>query len=394
MKPIQTFQRSVSITITDSHSCHNQTIDVNKVRNVQPNLEFYAMTSRTLDALGIDDNRNKLSHLNQEQYNVFVRKDKSGKPDLNHGAYVSKKGEDEYADFRWLNPRGLKKYQTNDLTQVNLSKENLIQIQNTYKNEKPTKFLVNLLRGDSVKPSDNVYTTTYKQNPKIFYYSSPLTKGNGFLIYPNIPYMSESYINGQHKDLVAKREGIQLTAWAIHPDLPQSLIQEITIGNSTAKPSLPHPQVEELNQSEAESKWKVKSLTSILDLGSDDVSMLEKLKSDTIQHLSDTYGASIEKDSINLFFHFPVAPSTATLHLHIWVNKGNHPLNESRAFGLDDVIQHLRKGENINTLILSRNEGQFTLPKKDGLHFIKGMPNSHSPKIEVRKNLTLPIVED
>ncbi|WP_029836138.1 hypothetical protein, partial [Vibrio parahaemolyticus] len=67
MKPIQTFQRSVSITITDSHSCHNQTIDVNKVRNVQPNLEFHAMTSRTLDVLGVDDNRNKLSHLNQEQ---------------------------------------------------------------------------------------------------------------------------------------------------------------------------------------------------------------------------------------------------------------------------------------------------------------------------------------
>ncbi|WP_219585897.1 hypothetical protein, partial [Vibrio parahaemolyticus] len=68
MKPIQTLQRSASTIITDSHSRHSQTINVNKVRNVQPNLEFYAMTSRTLDALGIDDNRNKLSHLNQEQY--------------------------------------------------------------------------------------------------------------------------------------------------------------------------------------------------------------------------------------------------------------------------------------------------------------------------------------
>ncbi|MBY0444284.1 MAG: hypothetical protein K2Q15_03635 [Burkholderiales bacterium] len=73
---------------------------------------------------------------------------------------------------------------------------------------------------------------------------------------------------------------------------------------------------------------------------------------------------------------FAASPATATLHLHIWVNKANHPLNESRAFEIDDVIQHLKGGGAISNLILSRNNGQYSLPDKDGLHLIKGMPVS------------------
>ncbi|AQS37626.1 Scavenger mRNA decapping enzyme C-term binding [Shewanella psychrophila] len=391
MNTIQTLQRASSTMTVGATPNLNQSIDVCKVRNIHTDLEKngHSQLRRTLDAYGIDDNRNTLSHLNQDKYNVFVKKDKSGTLELSHGAYISKVGVDEYGAFRWLNPRGLKKYQTNDLAQVTLSMENLKQLQATYKDENTTEFLVNLLRGDSAESLDNVYTSLYKKQPDVFHYSGSLNQGNGFLIYPNIPYMSETYTNGHHKDLADRREGVQLTAWAVHPALPLSLIQEITDVHPIGKPSV--TQGEELNQRKAESKWTVKSLTSILDLEPKDLKMLEKLKSDIIGHLSDTYGVSAEKDNVDLFFHFPVAPSTATLHLHIWVNKGDHPLNESRAFGLNEVIEHLRNDENINSLILSRNEGLFTLPKKDALHLIKGMPGSYAPTIEVREKFSLPI---
>lgn len=201
--------------------------------------------------------------------------------------------------------------------------------------------------------------------------------------------MSQIYTVGEITDLVCGREGIQLTAWAIHPAMPHGLIQEINGDLPTGKASA--NQEEEVNQKCAEFASGVKSLTSILDLEQSDVRMLEKLKMDSLQHLVDAYGVDAEKDKINLFFHFPVAPSTATLHLHIWVNKGDHPLNESRAFSIDEVIQHLKQGGDIEGLILSRNGGNFILPTKDELHKIKGMPESKAPMPADYSELRLPI---
>jgi len=344
---------------------------------------------RILDTYGIDDNRDITSQLNNEKYSILIKRDKAGNADLAHGAYISKRHEDDYGSFRWLNPKGLQKYQTNELAQVTLSAEDLAQLQDTYKNEKTTHFLVNLLRGNSLEPSDDVYNNVYKKNPEIFYYSPPIGEGNGFLIYPNIPYMSQNYTNGKTMDLVKRPEGIQLTAWAVHPSVPNNLIREINGDPSMDKIS--DNKQQESSQLSSELTSGVKSLTSILDLNQDDIEMLEKLKQDSLQHLKDIYGVNTDKDKVNLFFHFPVAPSTATLHLHIWVNKGDHPLNESRAFSIDDIIQHLKRGESIDKLILSRNRGQFILPTRDMLHKIKGMPESKIPMSADYKQFKLPI---
>lgn len=379
MISIQALQPSAATLPADSSSSLHQTLDVRAVRNSKASLTQHASSAirRTLDAYGIDDNRKNLSQLNQGKYHVLIKQDNSGTADLTHGVYISKKFEDNYGSFRWLNPRGLQKYQTNELAQITLTTTNLAQLKETYKNENATQFLVELLRGNNREPGDKVYNEVYKKNPDLFHYSAPLGTGNGFLIYPNIPYMSQTYTEGKITDLATRSEGIQLTAWAVHPLLPHDLIQEINSDSSAGKALA--EQNEELNQHYAELTSGVKSLTSMLDLEQNDVEMLEKLKRDSFQHLVDTYGVSAEKDKVNLFFHFPVAPSTATLHLHVWVNKGDHPLNESRAFGIDEIIQHLKHGGNINELILSRNDGKFTLPTKDLLHKIKGMPKSKTP---------------
>ena len=391
MTSIQALQCSAATMLADSSQSRHLDLDVQAVRNSQVNPKTHKASAirRTLDAYGIDDNRKTLSKLNQDKYHVLIKPDESGVIDFNHGAYISKNLEDDYGSFRWLNPRGLQKYQTDDLAQVTLTTTNLAQLQQTYKDANVTQFLVELLYGNSREPSDKVYKEVYKENPDVFHYSAPLGTGNGFLIYPNIPYMSQTYTAGQVTDLPTRPEGIQLTAWAVHPTAPQNLIQEINGDLSIGQ--IPSNQKIELHQHRAELMTGVKSLTSILDLEQGDVEMLEKLKLDSFQHLVDTYGVSAEKDKISLFFHFPVAPSTATLHLHIWVNKGDHPLNESRAFGIDEVIHHLRQGETIDTLILSRNDGQFILPTKDMLHKIKGMPESKTPRPADYRELKLPI---
>ncbi|MFF7062413.1 hypothetical protein [Pseudomonas sp. NPDC008258] len=373
-----------------NHSC-GQSLDVQAVRNSSVTLNQHesSVIRRKLDAYGIDDNRKVLRQLSEENHHVLIKKDNSGFADLSHGAYISKQSEDDYGSFRWLNAKGLQKYQTTDLAQVTLTAKNLSQLKETYKRENATQFLVELLRGNSREPGDKVYSEVYKKNPDVFHYSAPLGAGNGFLIYPNIPYMSQIYTAGQVTDLPTRPEGIQLTAWAVHPAVPHNLIQEMQGDSSSGEVST--KQSEELNQYSAESKTGVKSLTSILDLESSYVEVLEKLKRDSLRHLVDKYGVSVESDKVNLFFHFPVAPSTATLHLHIWVNKGDHPLNESRAFGIDEVIEHLRRGESISELILSRSDGRFILPAKDMLHKIKGMPESRVPTPADYSELRLPI---
>ncbi|WP_163835620.1 m7GpppX diphosphatase [Spartinivicinus ruber] len=384
MNSIHALTRSNSIGIADPAKNTCQALQVKQVKNSQLQSES-SRIRRTLDAYGIDDNRENLSNLNQAKHNVLIQKNEQGEINPKYGAFVSKQGVDAYGSFHWLNPKTLTKYQTDNLVEVAFTSEDLEALQSTYKKENTTEFLVNLLRGNQLQPEDDVYSTTFKKNPNAFYYSKPLEAGNGFLIYPNIPYMSDNYTNGSHDNLRMKREGIQLTAWAIHPALPHNLIQEIT------NKEVPRKFSEELNQQVAEEQSNVKSLTSILDLSVEDVGMLEKLKSDIIQHLADTYGVDKESDKVSLFFHFPVAPKTATIHLHIWVNKADHPLNESRGFGLDEIIQHLKSGNNIENLILSRNNGHFILPAKDKLHLITGMPESQQPTEETRNKTKLPI---
>ncbi|EJG0355863.1 hypothetical protein DBT79_RS24085 [Vibrio parahaemolyticus] len=100
---------------------------------------------------------------------------------------------------------------------------------------------------------------------------------------------------------------------------------------------------------------------------------LKKLKEATLQHLNKVYHTD-GNDNIRMFFHFPVAEKTATLHLHTWVNKGDHPLNEPRSFELDTIIEHLEKNKSIHDLVINRNGGSYFLPTSDSIKDIPGIP--------------------
>ncbi len=63
-----------------------------------------------------------------------------------------------------------------------------------------------------------------------------------------------------------------------------------------------------------------------------------------------------------------------TLHLHVRVNEGMHPLEEKRRYQLDDIIKTLESGKTIHDLIIERGpvflESSDTITKK----FLEGIP--------------------
>ena len=112
-------------------------------------------------------------------------------------------------------------------------------------------------------------------------------------------------------------------------------------------------------------------LATILDLTSNHIDFLKNLRVTTLEHLEKVYEVNLNKDRIEMYFHFPYAESTTTLHLHIRVNQGHHPMESARSFPLDEVIDYLEKGEQISRLILQKNP--YYLDDLDILHDTVGV---------------------
>ncbi|WHS62130.1 hypothetical protein [Pseudomonas sp. G2-4] len=364
MTLIQTSQRSIAIIPAEQGHQRNQAITVRAVHNTQD-----SPMRRTLDAYGIDDTRGVLSQLNREKYHVLVKKNRSGSPDLTHGAYVSKQDEDGYGNFSWLNPKGLIKYQTKDVAVITFAnKDQLAQLSDTYLETPLPDFLIKILNVEACPDTD-----LYRQNASLAEFISPIDlTQHGYLIRPNSPYSDEklldTYVNAP-QTLKNSRHGIILCTYAIHPAIYSAFLAarhyQSGLGRLEAS--------QQTSQRTIGDKTKLESLTSILSLKQEHLPQLEKLRLGTLQHLRDVYAVD-EHDSTRMFFHFPVAEKTATLHLHTWVNKGDHPLNEPRSFDLDTIIAHLKTGEDIGDLVLSRNEGSYFLPVSDSIKDISGIP--------------------
>ena len=364
MTQVQASQRSIAIISAEQSHQRNQTLVVRAVHNTQD-----SPMRRTLDAYGIDDTRATLSQLNREKYHVLVKKDRSGAPDLTLGAYVSKQDEDGYGNFNWLNPKGLIKYQTKDVAVITFtSKDQLTQLSATYAETPLPGFLIKTLNAE-----DCLDTFLNRRNASLAEFIAPvdLTQ-HGYLIMPNSPYCDanvlDTYVNAP-ETLKNTRHGVILVTYAIHPSIHSAFLA------ARHHPSGPIrlEASQQTSQRTINDKTKLESLTSILSLKQEHLPQLEKLRDGTLQHLRDVYAVN-EHDNVKMFFHFPVAEKTATLHLHTWVNKGDHPLNEPRSFDLDAIITHLESGKDIGDLVLSRNEGSYFIPTSDSIKDISGIP--------------------
>jgi len=363
MIEIQALRGSTLMPTEQGHQ-RKQALEVQAVHNTQD-----SPMRRTLDAYGIDDNRRALSELNQEKYSVLIKKDRSGTPDLTHGAYISKQGEDDYGNFNWLNPKGLMKYQTKDIAVFTFTdKDQLAQLSDTYAETPLPDFLIQILNAEAC-----LDTHLYRRNANLVEFISPIDHSqHGYLIRPNTPYcdtkLLDTYVNAP-ETLKNSKNGIILCSYAIHPGIESSFLRARYHQSGFERLEAS----QQLSQKMIDEKTQLESLTSILSIKQEHLPQLEKLRQGTLKHLRDVYAVD-EHDNIRMFFHFPVAEKTATLHLHTWVNKGDHPLNEPRSFDLDAIIAHLKSGKEISDFVLARNEGSYFLPISDSIKDISGIP--------------------
>lgn len=191
-----------------------------------------------------------------------------------------------------------------------------------------------------------------------FYYSRPLNlNNNGFLIYPNIPHAKYSNYKLHPKQIKDFPGGIVLCAWSIHYNF-KNTPAILSLLHGVSNRWLDYPYNNETMKS-IEEKSKHKYLTTILDLDYNELHQLKKLRKDIFEHLKEVYAVNPLKDKIKLFFHFPIDPTQATLHLHIRVNVGDHPRNMASSFDLDHIINHLEKRLPISQLVTSRFNGKI-----------------------------------
>lgn len=109
---------------------------------------------------------------------------------------------------------------------------------------------------------------------------------------------------------------------------------------------------------------------TILDLQSADIPYLKELKSMALTYLSENFGIT-PQDDVKLFFHAPVSPRFAALHLHIRVNQAFHGSDLAKSFSIDDIISTLESGRSVYDLILERARRNRGLVVNDGT-FLRG----------------------
>jgi hypothetical protein len=143
--------------------------------------------------------------------------------------------------------------------------------------------------------------------------------------------------NHQTSSLKHRGSGLPLLSWFVHPELKKYLYTSdmpIKIGDLE--------------------KNGERYLVSILDLTIEDVPYLRELETMALQQLRDDYGVDSQRDIVRMFFHFPYAFKTATLHMHVRVNPPTHAIDFAKSYSLQDVIEYLESGKGIKQLILDR----------------------------------------
>jgi guanylate kinase len=141
-------------------------------------------------------------------------------------------------------------------------------------------------------------------------------------------------------------DGVHLEVWLTHPLLlNNSLFENYWFGSNI-------PQEKKGATFEQVETEDNPYLVSLLDLEAKHLPLLRSMKEKIDQNLK-LYHIG-KNDRIDLFFHFPYAPKTASLHLHVRVNQHIHPLEAAKSISLDDVIVGFERGLTIDEIILER----------------------------------------
>lgn len=212
-------------------------------------------------------------------------------------------------------------------------------------------FIDELLRRD---PASDHYRSLLRDSKHYPYFADC-----GFLVIPNSVYDPQKGYEQHPKRQKLDDAGLALCAWFIHPQLgvldesSRRMLQSLSEGKPVDAAGAGAPQRPQAQPTIGQLRTQGEYLSSLLDLKPGHADLLRQLKANMMAHLKSTYGVN-ENDSVRLYFHFPYDKDTPTLHLHVRVNHGVHPLEKAKSFDIDELIEHLSKGRDITELILRR----------------------------------------
>lgn len=239
-----------------------------------------------------------------------------------------------------ISSKTLQKYNTKKVWALAFNEENLKQLQQNYHKLKIPKFIERFLNFDE----NFLDVKIYKQYPMLHKWNADKT----FLLQINTPRL----MNGFEK-LLSKPEkmksmecGFSLVGYYYHPKLAKNF--RINSKNS----NLIQNKISDLTYEEIEN-LDAPYLVSPLDLNRSHIPYLENLKSMICTHLQNTYKVT-SKDTVEIYFHFPYALETASLHLHVRVNEAHLKLEKSRMYYLDDILFALNNNQSLIDLVVKR----------------------------------------
>ena len=172
----------------------------------------------------------------------------------------------------------------------------------------------------------------WDEEKRFFIEPTPVYGGIERLSSQNLPYLKHS------------ENGVHLELWTMYPHLlKNSNLEKFWFGS-------PIPQTKSQTTFQEIEDAKDPYLVSLLDLEFKHLPLLRSMKKAAYENLK-LYDVD-QNDDVTLFFHFPYAPKTASLHLHIRVNQKTHPLELAKSISLDKVISGLENHQTIQEIIL------------------------------------------
>ncbi len=261
--------------------------------------------------------------------------------------------------------RVYEKYNVNTCFKISFTEEGLDKIRLKYKNVRGLPgFIHNLMKG---RPT--LHRELLIECPNLFMWTDDRS---AFIM----PSLSVNLTDFKNKPAALKddpTEGLALVAWAIDSraldkyhwgqentiSIMESFRKFLLTNEDTNKVSSAYryfnrtdtqKQIHELEKINTETPY----LASILDLTPTHIPFLRHLKESSFAHLEKNFNFDSKVDKVEMYFHFPYPDDTTTLHLHIRVNQGRHPMERARTFPIDEVLECLEKSIDIKTLVLKR----------------------------------------
>ncbi|MFA6302021.1 MAG: hypothetical protein WC627_02670 [Legionella sp.] len=281
--------------------------------------------------------------------------------------------------------KAMDKYNAKTFFEIRFTEENLNLLKNKYRQVRGLPpYIHNTLKGRPNPDKDLIL-----EHPHLYACSDDFS----MIIMPN---RNMNWSNLKSNPLAQKNDpdGLPLVGWIIDPRLLANYglnnrnntiktIRELIIKNSKTQTTTPEFQYFQRTNSQ-EDIGKTESINSespylatILDLTPQHIPLLQMFKEISRKHLIDNFGVDFNHDLVEMYFHFPYPEYTTTLHMHIRVNQGRHPMEKNRTFSFEEILNCLEKGNKISQLILNRKpyytDNYEILTEIEGLEMIESI---------------------